>query len=130
MKLEEYTAKIKEIGFKSFEIAYSGSGDSGCVDEITYELSGELPAGLKMSKSTYNWNPKTNRGGFAETEVELTDVKEFLGEFAYAYLEHHHGGWEIDDGQSGTITFDGVKILHEGQSYYTESTDISEEVYV
>lgn len=127
--LDFYIEQIKQIGFKSFSISYSGSGDSGAIDEIEYELLNEFAeeTGYTRQETSYDYESKK----WLTREVPAT-VRDILEEYAYAYLEHHHGGWEINDGQSGTIEFDGKTITHEGQSYYTESTDISEEyeIYV
>ena len=42
-----------------------------------------------------------------------------MEDMAYDYLEAFHGGWEINEGQSGNIIFDAVKgkILHDYVTY-------------
>jgi hypothetical protein len=68
------------------EVDYNGAGDSGSIE------------GVKCFST---------KGG-KEMKVEVGDgeVRNAVEEFAYAQLEEHYGGWEINDGSQGKMTID------------------------
>ncbi len=65
------------------EVDYSGAGDSGNIDAVHF-----------ISKKG------------EESEMDDKEVREAVEEFAYAQLEEHYGGWEINDGSQGKMTID------------------------
>jgi len=73
--------KLKAAGVLTAEISYSGYGDSGEMESA--ELQGE------------------------DMQVQLTrDLAKELEDFAYEMLYIERGGWEINEGSSGTCEVD------------------------
>ncbi len=71
---------IKKNDIKLISCAYDGGGDSGEITYMTVDGNDE---------SIYRW--------------ERDDEKKIVVETLYEFLENNYGGWEIDDGSSGTI---------------------------
>ena len=71
--------RLAEAGYEKVLIEYAGSGDEGWINDITPhpgEALAELPS----------------------------DLHSVLERQAYDVLEREYGGWEINEGSSGTIT--------------------------
>jgi hypothetical protein len=89
-ELEEY---FKRTGVEIIEARYSGGGDSGDIDSITVDG--------KSSNITWHSN---------------SDDDKLIWNILYDNLENAYGGWEIDDGSSGTIELNNnleIVISHE-----------------
>jgi len=100
-KVDIFKNKLKDLKIKSFRVEYSGSGDSGEIDEIFYE-----PNDLKIEVDVGTWK-KFDQQSFEYKETnELKPLKDFIEDFCYELLEDNHGGWEINEGQSGAIEWD------------------------
>lgn len=74
-------AALEAAGITRVVIEYNGAGDEGWIDSITAEPDPDA----------------------IEYRTELYDT---LKRQAYDLLEEHHGGWEINEGSTGTITLD------------------------
>lgn len=89
-ELEDY---FKRTGIEIIEARYSGGGDSGDIDSITIDG--------KSSNITWHSN---------------SDDDKLIWNTLYDQLESAYGGWEIDDGSSGTIELNNnleIVISHE-----------------
>lgn len=106
MDKSELMASLKEKGIKQVTATYSGSGDSGCVDVI--EAFNEQKQSLKIEKTFHR-------------QIE---------DYCYGILEDKHGGWELNEGSSGTITIDvnANKVTIEHEEYFTESKSSTTEL--
>jgi len=101
-------AKLKSLGIASVQIAYDGSGDSGCIESIqcrgpnnTEVTLPDTSVGIRVIETKRN--PET--GTYQTAPVTRTvSAREALESWCYDLLEEHFPGWEIDDGASGTIT--------------------------
>jgi len=105
----EYLEKLKpliQFGFKSAEIEYNGSGDSGSIEDVAID---------------YNKRSVTKEKG--------NKFEEILSDMCYEELEKHYGGWEINDGSSGVfhIEFDGrhIKYWIDHSQNYMETEESS-----
>jgi hypothetical protein len=103
--LNRKTAIIQAMnrdGIDSIAITYSGSGDSGQIDEIAL-----TPA--KASYATYNGS-----------DIPL---RSFVEDFADELIESAHSGYENGDGGAGTITITRATatVTWEHSDFYTES---------
>ena len=86
-----FTNNLRGTGLTSFVCEYSGSGDEGMIDEIKLE-----PENLKDKLMPLS--------GYPSTPLKITEyIEEFVCEIL---LQTFHGGWEIDDGQDGTLSWD------------------------
>jgi len=111
-KEKDYLEKLKpliQFGFKSAEIEYSGGGDSGDIEEVNI---------------VYGKRSVTKKRG--------DEFKDILTDMCFEELEIHYGGWEINEGSSGTfhLEFDGRHIkywIDHSQNYMeTEESSTSE----
>jgi len=100
-KVDTFKNKLKDLKVESFRVEYSGSGDSGEIEEIFYE-----PNNLKVDVDVGTWKKFDQQSfGYKETN-EPKPLKDFIEDFCYELLEDNHGGWEINEGQSGAIEWD------------------------
>ena len=119
---------LKDMKIDRVEIYYSGSGDDGSMEDATFYVG----------KDTINLNEKHivdigERKYWCHTDhtykytTDPMDLKDYIEEMAYDYLEAFHGGWEINEGQSGNIIFDVVqdKISHD-YVCYVEHSEVEE----
>ena len=113
--------KLKDLGVKSIRINFSGSGDSGDIDDVEYtDMNGT------SSWSNNYIGPDTTN----ELDAEISDLfYDFVDEQAC-----RHGDWVNNEGGYGTmiIYVDGTYQLdyhqrttefyqHSGESIYKES---------
>ena len=78
-ELEEY---FKRTGVEIIEATYSGSGDSGDIDSVTIDgKSTNIQYGSQDDDEKLIWNT------------------------LYGQLENAYGGWEINEGSSGSINY-------------------------
>jgi hypothetical protein len=89
----------------NIEAAYSGYGDSGCIDGIQYRDE----AGVRVDRASLP-----------------APVIEQLENVLYEFLP---AGFEINDGSQGTLTLDTqtAKVTIQHQENYTETRDSSRE---
>ncbi len=101
-KQEMYDALQKDFPqVTTITIEYDGAGDDGNMESPTF-----------ADQNNY--------------EVEVSEkVSELVSEYACHALEHHKGGWEINDGSFGTITIDvpNQKAHFAHNERYTESRE-------
>jgi hypothetical protein len=102
-ELEEY---FKRTGVEIIEATYSGSGDSGDIDSVTIDgKSTNIQYGSQDDDEKLIWNT------------------------LYDQLENAYGGWEIDEGSSGTIDLNnelGIAISHSWNAIEWEDVDYLE----
>ena len=98
LKAERFKKKLKELKVKSFSVEYSGSGDSGEINEVSYE-----PKKLNASIDVGTWTRWNNTTLEQEKTTDHKSLKDYIEDFCYELLEDNHGGWEINEGQSGNI---------------------------
>lgn len=99
----EILKELHKLGVTHVEISYSGSGDDGMLEDI---------------------EAFKNRKKIAMPE----EVSEKVEEFAYDALNHHFGGWEINEGSRGNMRIDvatkKVTIDHEHYIMQTEEESV------
>tara|TARA_R100001086_G_C11779241_1_gene243157 strand:+ start:290 stop:742 length:453 start_codon:yes stop_codon:yes gene_type:complete len=117
IKAENFKKKLKELKVKSFEVQYSGSGDSGEINEISYE-----PKKLNASIDVGTWTRWNNTTFEREETTDHKSLHDYIEDFCYDLLADNHGGWEINEGQSGNIDWNSKDntIRHEYVSLVEE----------
>ena len=112
-KAERFKKKLKELKVKSFSVEYSGSGDSGEINDISYE-----PSNLNASIDVGTWKRWNTKTWEQEETTDHKTLNEYIEDFCYDLLADNHGGWEINEGQNGNITWNSKnnKIEHQ---YFT-----------
>jgi hypothetical protein len=101
----EIIPRLKQWGVSKVKAEYSGYGDSGCIDGITYRDAHDQPVNMDMVRSA------------SDPEIERV-LYEFLP-----------SGFEINDGGQGDVTIDveagTVKLDH--QENFTDTRDSTQE---
>ena len=105
---------------------FTEGGDDGSIEDVDFYVG----------KNTINLNENHivdigERKYWCHTDhtykftTDPMDLKDYIEEMAYDYLEAFHGGWEINEGQSGNIIFDVVKnkISHDYVTYVEHSEE-------
>lgn len=97
--------RLKQWGVSQVVVNYSGYGDSGCLDAISYRDAAGKPVDMALVRPA------------SDPDIENT-IYEFLP-----------SGFENNDGGQGTLTIDvrnaSLKLAH--SQNYTETTDTTEE---
>jgi hypothetical protein len=96
---------LKEWGVSKVHAEYSGYGDSGCINGITYLDAHDQPLNIALVQP-----------------VSAPAIEDVLYEFLPA-------GFEINDGSQGTLTIDvsaGAVTLEHGENY-TETRNSTQE---
>ena len=115
------TAQITEV-----LVRYEGGGDEGDVSEMVLKPESCLPT-LQSSILDYSvvrseYREETYHYFLVEKSMSL---EEALRDFAFTWLDVHHGGWENNEGGAGVMTIRVADdhFLLEHVEYYTESSD-------
>jgi len=88
-------------GIDHVEIPFDGSCDSGCVEEPDFSPPEMENDAFKAMQIGF----LSGDAAGACTSRDLA-IAEALVELTYAALEHHHPGWENNDGASGRLIID------------------------
>ena len=101
----EIIPRLKQWGVSKVRAEYSGYGDSGCIDGITYLDAHDQPVNMDLVRAASD-----------------PDIENVLYEFLPA-------GFEINDGSQGTLTLDVLtgKATIQHQENYTASNDSTRE---
>jgi hypothetical protein len=132
---------LAALGITELVVRYEGGGDSGDVCELDVfpvELANtQILETLKTQQLAY----QCLAGEYRKTDAQEAEYHYFLEEqqlsvhdalrdFTLTWVDAHHGGWENNDGGSGTVTIsvtEGIFRL-EHIEYYTESTGYEHEL--
>lgn len=117
-------AALKQGGIRTATVTYAGSGDSGSVEEVVVEpatgtgFDTLAPITVFANQSDYR-----DRAWHASVVEQQVSIDQALRDFAEEAVELLHGGWENNDGASGSVVFDGengtVRVEH--TAYFTDS---------
>lgn len=115
---------LKKLGATNAIVNYSGSGDSGDSTEISVtpkRAMKKLPD-AKVTIQRVNGQYVEGQWQYAIHDREVP-LEEAIGEFAMQWVDLHHGGWENNDGGSGTfeIVVKSGEFTLEHRQYYVES---------
>ncbi len=102
---------LKDLGVHEVRVTYSGSGDSGCIDEVEARNKKGKPIPLPATPvpivlSHSDWDSATGQYSTSNKSNETMPLKEAVEQWCYDLLEEHFPGWEINEGSSGTIIID------------------------
>lgn len=115
---------LKRLGAASVVVSYSGSGDSGQIDEVSVyrdkeQIKSEKNVSILVASSKW-----TEADGWLErVSAKRMAISAALEQFVYDWIESEHAGWENNDGASGecTITVASNEFILNHITYYTES---------
>ena len=97
---------LKDLGITKAYVNYSGSGDDGSINEVEFYVGKNV--------ITLNDSHKVDRGERTywcytehkrKTTTEPMDLKDYIEDVTYDFLEAYHGGWEINEGQHGGLYY-------------------------
>ncbi len=117
-------AALKQGGVSTATVTYAGSGDSGSVEEVAVEsATGTRFDTLALITVFANQSDYRDRAWHAFVVEQQVSVDQALRDFAEEAVELLHGGWENNDGASGSVVFDcengTVRVEH--TAYFTDS---------
>lgn len=95
-------APLQAAGISRVEIRFDGCGDSGAVEEtVCLDATGAVVScpDVAVARSAIAMD-RANGADHAQTLAEA------LESLTYLALEHHHPGWEINDGACGELVVD------------------------
>lgn len=113
---------LRKIEAKDVVVVYSGSGDSGMVEDVNIPVEPGSNINVDKIKVTIPRTSSTFKDGAWVRTVENREVSlpDALREYCYDLLEEYHPGWEINEGSDGTLEIDP----HKGEIYWKHATNI------
>jgi hypothetical protein len=119
---------LAELGICKLHVSYSGSGDSGCISDVSAFDKESNPIALPetsvpVTLTHTNFDFKTGEYSTTVNSVETLKLTEAVEQWCYDLLEEHYPGWEINDGSDGTIIIDPHKRCGEIEHHYLERVD-------
>ena len=134
--MDTYKNWLKAHNIQNFQVNYSGCADDGEIQDVSINftkdgntkdsippeyLSFEREGYGKESKEGTRWRDNKN-----ESKRTFEDI---LSDLAYDILSLMYGGWEINDGSSGTIRWNStenkIKVEHGWNIQTTEEERVS-----
>lgn len=114
---------LRDLGVKKVSICYSGSGDSGCIDHVSFDNNNadrDSTVVIEDRSSKFDHASQSWIDSSTQSEVPIAQAVET---FCYDLLEEKHGGWENGAGADGSfeLDVDSGEITWTHNEYYTES---------
>ncbi|HNN30173.1 MAG TPA: hypothetical protein PKL36_14110 [Agitococcus sp.] len=122
---------LAALAITQLVVRYEGGGDSGDVSEL--EIFPETLAQaniantLKVEQVTYHCLAGEYQDGEYRyfLQEQQSSIDSALRDFTLTWVDAHHGGWENNDGGSGTMTINVTEgtFRLEHSEYYTECSN-------
>ncbi len=122
---------LAALAITQLVVRYEGGGDSGDVSELEVFPESLAQANiantLKVEQLTYHCLAAEYQDGEYRyfLQEQQSSIDSALRDFTLTWVDAHHGGWENNDGGSGTMTInvsEGTFRL-EHSEYYTECSN-------
>ena len=122
---------LAALAITQLVVRYDGGGDSGDVSELEIFPDSLAQANiantLKVEQLTYHCLAGEYQDGEYRyfLQEQQSSIDSALRDFTLTWVDAHHGGWENNDGGSGTMTInvsEGTFRL-EHTEYYTECSN-------
>ena len=122
---------LAALAITQLVVRYEGGGDSGDVSELEVFPESLAQANiantLKVEQLTYHCLAGEYQDGEYRyfLQEQQSSIDSALRDFVLTWVDAHHGGWENNDGGSGTVTInvsEGTFRL-EHTEYYTECSN-------
>lgn len=120
-----------DLGVTEVVVEYSGGGDSGDVSDVLCQPESLLSSITSKQIEILDACCSFNGSAYVSlTKNYTSSLREALGAFAMGWLEIEHGGWEINDGGSGSMTIDVMtnRFTLNHSEYYQESKEYEYEL--
>jgi hypothetical protein len=115
---------LKRLGATSVVVSYSGSGDSGQIDEVSvYRNKEQIKSQENVSILVASSKWSEDDGWIERVKSTPLALEAALEQFVYDWIESEHSGWENNDGASGECTIEVAsnEFILSHVTYYTES---------
>jgi hypothetical protein len=122
----ELFARLKALAVKEVTVRYSGSGDSGSIEEVLFD---QVPAEkfsdkIEVSEQVSRFDNEENVF-VAFTRKVMVSLGDAVENWCWDNIESLHPGWEINEGSDGEFTFSvdegKVKLVH-NENVMTQNT--------
>ena len=114
--------KLHSINVTKVIVYYSGSGDSGGIDDIQFYINEQ-----HQRQDTSFYSNKNNLDVLLDYENKDITIHDFIYEFTDNLLQHLYGSWYNDDGGNGEVHYlvnqkdiDQSEIIVNHNEVYTE----------
>ena len=122
---------LAALAITQLVVRYEGGGDSGDVSELEVFPESLAQANiantLKVEQVTYHCLAGEYQDGEYRyfLQEQQSSIDSALRDFVLTWVEAHHGGWENNDGGSGTMTINVTEgtFRLEHTEYYTECSN-------
>jgi hypothetical protein len=95
---------MRQHGLDRVVVTYSGSGDNGGIDEVTFFEGTEVVVEqVPIALLEVDWNYKKQKKEVKVIKLKPDDAFGHMAEEALCLSEHE--GWELDEGGDGEVTF-------------------------
>ena len=136
---------LREMQAQTVIIRYTGSGDSGCVDDIEVfgkgqeDREGDATRSMTDEVAQKSIQAETRRSTFdhekgawrEECRMEECSLKDALEDLCYHLLSLHFPGWEINEGSDGMLELNvdtGELSWEHNENITTQETHMLREV--
>ena len=122
---------LAALAITQLVVRYEGGGDSGDVSELEIFPESLAQANiantLKVEQLTYHCLAGEYQDGEYRyfLQEQQSSIDSALRDFVLTWVDAHHGGWENNDGGSGTMTINVTEgtFRLEHSEYYTECSN-------
>jgi len=122
---------LAALAITQLVVRYEGGGDSGDVSELEIFPESLAQANiantLKVEQLTYHCLAGEYQDGEYRyfLQEQQSSIDSALRDFTLTWVDAHHGGWENNDGGSGTMTINVTEgtFRLEHSEYYTECSN-------
>ncbi|PTQ84033.1 DUF6878 family protein [Agitococcus lubricus] len=122
---------LAALAITQLVVRYEGGGDSGDVSELEIFPESLAQANiantLKVEQLTYHCLADEYQDGEYRyfLQEQQSSIDSALRDFVLTWVDAHHGGWENNDGGSGTMTINVTEgtFRLEHTEYYTECSN-------
>ena len=122
---------LAALAITQLVVRYEGGGDSGDVSELEIFPESLAQANIADTLKTQQLTYHCLAGEYQDGEYryflqeQQSSIDSALRDFVLTWVDAHHGGWENNDGGSGTVT---IKVTEESfrlehTEYYTECSN-------
>tara|TARA_R100000231_G_scaffold128813_2_gene100033 strand:- start:614 stop:1108 length:495 start_codon:yes stop_codon:yes gene_type:complete len=121
--MDTYKNWLKAHNIQNFQVNYSGYADSGEVEEVSINFTKDgntkdsiPPEYLSFERDHYSKESKEGTRWRDNKNESKRTFEDILSDLSYNILSLMYGGWEINDGSSGTIRWNStenkIKVEH------------------
>ena len=115
---------LAQRGVCSATVTYSGVGDSGSIESMTFEIAKGPALDESAVITVLAQRSQFEDGEWHQTVIEeAVPIEQALRDFADEAIDLVHDGWEEGEGASGNVIFDceNATVRIEHTAYFTDA---------